>query len=259
MRYFILNKKNDRSIKVRNELERLLSLDKNNIMDEINPDFVFSIGGDGTLLKSLHKYENILEKVILIGIHTGKLGFLCNYQENDLELILQEIQQGNIKIDENKLLKLKYGNEEYYAINEIRIESPYKTMITKVYINGKELEVYRGNGLNLSTSLGSSGYNHSLNGPFIQPNLESIILSEIAGINHNAYRSLKSPLVLCNNEIITLKGTFFNCIIGNDSLYRVVIDDEEIELEIMLSNKKVRMLNTKGIDYIDRLRNAFIG
>ena len=105
----------------------------------------------------------------------------------------------------------------YYAMNEVRIESPYKTMKSEIYINDKLLEKYHGNGLNFSTSLGSSGYNHSLNGPLINPNMETIIMSEVAGINHNAYRSLKSPLVLGEKDVIKVSGNFFNCIIGISS------------------------------------------
>ena len=124
--------------------------------------------------------------------------------------------------------------------------------------NDKLLEKYHGNGLNFSTSLGSSGYNHSLNGPLINPNMETIIMSEVAGINHNAYRSLKSPLVLGEKDVIKVSGNFFNCIIGYDNLFTTIKSSDNMELIISLSNKKVRLLNTKKRDYFDRLRSSFI-
>ena len=257
MKFFILNKKNNYSLSVKESLRKRL-LDEGLQEDEENPDYVISVGGDGTLLRSLHKYENMLDKVIIVGIHTGKLGFLCDYLASDEDEIVSAIVSCNHIVDEVSLLCLKSGEKMYYAMNEVRIESPYKTMKSEIYINDKLLEKYHGNGLNFSTSLGSSGYNHSLNGPLINPNMETIIMSEVAGINHNAYRSLKSPLVLGEKDVIKVSGNFFNCIIGYDNLFTTIVSSNNMELIISLSNKKVRLLNTKKRDYFDRLRSSFI-
>ena len=83
-------------------------------------------------------------------------------------------------------------------------------------------------------------------------------MSEVAGINHNAYRSLKSPLVLGEKDVIKVSGNFFNCIIGYDNLFTTIVSSDNMELIISLSNKKVRLLNTKKRDYFDRLRSSFI-
>ena len=257
MKFFILNKKNNYSLSVKESLRKRL-LDEGLQEDEENPDYVISVGGDGTLLRSLHKYENKLDTVIIVGIHTGKLGFLCDYLASDEDEIVSAIVSCKHIVDEVSLLCLKSGEKMYYAMNEVRIESPYKTMKSEIYINDKLLEKYHGNGLNFSTSLGSSGYNHSLNGPLINPNMETIIMSEVAGINHNAYRSLKSPLVLGEKDVIKVSGNFFNCIIGYDNLFTTIVSSNNMELIISLSNKKVRLLNTKKRDYFDRLRSSFI-
>ena len=257
MKFFILNKKNNYSLSVKESLRKRL-LDVGLQEDEENPDYVISVGGDGTLLRSLHKYENKLDTVIIVGIHTGKLGFLCDYLASDEDEIVSAIVSCKHIVDEVSLLCLKSGEKMYYAMNEVRIESPYKTMKSEIYINDKLLEKYHGNGLNFSTSLGSSGYNHSLNGPLINPNMETIIMSEVAGINHNAYRSLKSPLVLGEKDVIKVSGIFFNCIIGYDNLFDTIVSSDNMELIISLSNKKVRLLNTKKRDYFDRLRSSFI-
>ena len=257
MKFFILNKKNNYSLSVKESLRKRL-LDEGLQEDEENPDYVISVGGDGTLLRSLHKYENKLDTVIIVGIHTGKLGFLCDYLASDEDEIVSAIVSCKHIVDEVSLLCLKSGEKMYYAMNEVRIESPYKTMKSEIYINDKLLEKYHGNGLNFSTSLGSSGSNHSLNGPLINPNMETIIMSEVAGINHNAYRSLKSPLVLGEKDVIKVSGNFFNCIIGYYNLFDTIVSSDNMELIISLSNKKVRLLNTKKRDYFDRLRSSFI-
>ena len=132
-------------------------------------------------------------------------------------------------------------------------------MICNVYIDGELLENFRGNGLNFSTSIGSSAYNRSLGGPLMDPNIESIIVGEVASINHNAYRSLNSFLVLDENNYITLRGKFKRCLIGYDHMF-VNIDSEKItdEIKVRLSDKKVRLLHYKKIPYFYRLRKAFV-
>ncbi|MDY3889900.1 MAG: NAD(+)/NADH kinase, partial [Bacilli bacterium] len=151
MKFFILNKKNNYSLSVKESLRKRL-LDEGLQEDEENPDYVISVGGDGTLLRSLHKYENKLDTVIIVGIHTGKLGFLCDYLASDEDEIVSAIVSCKHIVDEVSLLCLKSGEKMYYAMNEVRIESPYKTMKSEIYINDKLLEKYHGNGLNFSTS-----------------------------------------------------------------------------------------------------------
>ena len=72
--YAIVCKQDQESIilseKIKSELNTFLTY------DEINPDMVISVGGDGTMLYSVHKYIHMLEHVAFIGIHTGTLGFL---------------------------------------------------------------------------------------------------------------------------------------------------------------------------------------
>ena len=68
--------------------------------------------------------------------------------------------------------------------------------VAYVYINDEYLETFRGNGLCVSTASGSTAYNKSLGGAILYSDVGMMQLSEIAGIHHNAYRSLGSSLVL---------------------------------------------------------------
>ena len=162
-----------------------------------------------------------------------------------------EIKEAFVEIDFNENI--------YYGINEVRVENPFNTMICNVYIDDTLLENFRGNGLNFSTSIGSSAYNRSLGGPLIIPNSEKIIMGEVASINHNAYRSLNSFLVLDENNYITLRGMFKKCLIGYDHKY-VNIESNKMtdEIKVKLSNKTVRLLHYKNVSYFFRLRKAFV-
>ena len=258
MKYFICTRDDVNSKKIEHKIDEAL-LKHGFIKDEYNPEIIISLGGDGTFLRAIHKYLDVLDKVSFIGMHTGKLGFFCEFTRNEAEELIDMILNVEPKIIEHKLLEIKYKKEKYYGINEVRVENPYNTMICNVYIDGELLENFRGNGLNFSTSIGSSAYNRSLGGPLMDPNIESIIVGEVASINHNAYRSLNSFLVLDENNYITLRGKFKRCLIGYDHMF-VNIDSEKItdEIKVRLSDKKVRLLHYKKIPYFYRLRKAFV-
>lgn len=75
-----------------------LCLEAGFVFDEENPEIIISVGGDGTLLAALHYYETQLETVRFIGVHTGHLGFYADFQEHELEQVVEAIQ--NEKPDE---------------------------------------------------------------------------------------------------------------------------------------------------------------
>ena len=129
------------------------------IYDEKNPDLVISIGGDGTILEAVHQYLNV--DCCFVGIHTGTLGFYTDYQ-----------------IEINK----KDSFQTYYALNELRLDQGLQAQVIHVYIGNVLLEVFRGNGLCVSTPSGSTAYNKSLGGSIIYPGIPLMQLTEVAGI-----------------------------------------------------------------------------
>ena len=58
--------------------------------DERQPDLVFAIGGDGTFLYAVHEYLDQLENVKFVGIHSGTLGFFCDYRCDEMDLCVQD-------------------------------------------------------------------------------------------------------------------------------------------------------------------------
>ena len=236
------------------------SLNENGwIFDEVNPDIIISVGGDGTYLRAFHQYIEQIDHVKFIGIHTGKLGFFCEFTRNEVDDLINSLLHEEPKIIEHNLLDLTYKDVHYYGINEVRIENPYNTMICNVYVHDELLENFRGNGLNFASTTGASAYNRSLGGPLLDPNIETIIMGEVASINHNAYRSLNSFLVLNKGNVIRLQGNFKRCLIGYDHLF-TNINDSSIDDEVMvtLSNKTMKTLHYKDVSYIYRLRKAFV-
>ncbi len=92
-------------------------------------------------------------------------------------------------------MRISYNGEIFHALNEMRIENSYRSQVIDMYVNDEHMETFRGNGLCVSTPSGSTALNKSLGGAVINPSLRLMQVTEIAGIHHNAYRSLGSPLI----------------------------------------------------------------
>ena len=154
--YALVIKQDQLSHQIAKEIKAQL----NGIMEynQENPDLVISVGGDGTMLLSVHQYLN--QNVNFVGVHTGTLGFFTDFQKDEVMELVEAIKSECYHLMPRNLLevKVKHGKKEdtYFALNEMRIDYGYTTQVIDVYINDELLEVFRGNGLCVSTPSGST-------------------------------------------------------------------------------------------------------
>ena len=230
-------------------------------IDNRQPDIVFSVGGDGTFLRAVHMYMDRLDEIHFIGINSGSLGFFYDFNKEEIPQIIEKIAKNEYFVKEHALLKgeVKFANHEetIYALNEIRIENPFHTLISDVLINGEKLENYRGNGLVVASTLGSSAYNKSLGGSLIDNDIDALELTEIAGIQNNVYRSLGSSLVIKGDKVISFKGKLGNSVVGYDYL-NLEKGDNLQEVNISYSEKKVKIVSSENHSYIQKIRKSFV-
>ena len=231
------------------------------IYDKKEPDVVIHIGGDGTFLRAVHHYSERVDEISFIGLKAGTLGFFYDFDLDNLEEIMDMIANKTYREDKYFLLEgsMSFANgdiKSVYAVNEIRIESPFKTLICDVFINDEHLEKFRGNGLNVCSALGSSGYNKSLGGALVEHGFDILQLTEIAAINNSVYHSIGSPLVLSRDNFITFKGDFSTMRLGFD--YQSFDLTGVQELVIRVSNKPIRVLRSKDHSYIRNVKRSLI-
>lgn len=229
--------------------------------DNVKPDVVFSVGGDGTFLRTIHAYIDQVDHVQFVGVNSGSLGFLYDFSKEDIPVIFEMLKHNSCSAKQHGLLKgvatYRYGVEEIYAVNEIRIENPFRTLISKVLINDEELETFRGNGLIVSSPLGSSAYNKSLGGAFIDHDLEVLELTEVAGVSNRVNRSLNSSVVLSGDKKISFVGEMNKAVLGYDHLV-INNDDELLSVEISYSDKKVSLICNEKESYVQKIRKSFV-
>lgn len=147
-------------------------------------DFAMSVGGDGTFLTSAAAIGT--QNIPIIGVNCGHLGFLADVRTKDLDVIMNQLVQGQYTIEQRSLLRVTCGREGLImapnALNEVAIlKQGMSSMIAvEVKVNGELLHTYHSDGLVLSTPTGSTAYNLSIGGPLLVPQTRGIILAPIA-------------------------------------------------------------------------------
>lgn len=229
-------------------------------IDEEHPEYVIFIGGDGTFLRAVHHYIEDIKRVKFIGIHTGTLGFFCDYEPENALQVITDLEQQTITAKSYRLLEAHVDfsdhKETVYGVNEIRLENPFHTLICDVHIDDQFLETFRGNGLNVAGVLGSSGYNKSLGGAVVEGELDALQLTEIAPISSNVFRSLGSSLLLSAKRHIHFKGRFPEAIVGYD--YATLPTHGPIKMEVFLSDLRVQLYHQNHHAYFKTMRETFV-
>jgi NAD+ kinase len=220
------------------------------------PDFMISIGGDGTLLDTAHFVGE--HEVPVIGINSGRLGFLANISSEDIDQALDEILKGKYKMDERSLIEIKKPAKLFgtfnAALNEITIQKKDSSMVTiKVFLNGDFVNTYWADGLIISTPTGSTAYSMSVGGPIVSPMSETFVISPIAPHNLTV-----RPLIVPDSYEILLKVS------GRGNCFLLSMDSFATELpsstEIVLrkSPTRLRLAKLEGQDFYSTLRNKLL-
>ena len=224
---------------------------------EERPEIVCVIGGDGTFLSAIHKYIGLLNQVVFVGMHTGTLGFLADYTIKQISEFTDDIVSRNPQIERRALLKIHLSsiNKDCYAVNELLIQRAH-TQHIDVYINDRKLETFHGTGLMLSTQIGSTAYNRSIGGAVVEPGLEVMQLSELAGIHHHHYRSLRNPLIVSGRNQVTFTSDDFSETILAFDRYEIQLPKKETVI-CTLSDLKVQFAHYREADWVGHLEQLY--
>ena len=154
-------------------------------------DFLFSVGGDGTLLRSISIIRDT--KIPILGINAGRLGFLTTIKRDTLKEGLDQFFKGKYSFIERSLLEvtpkepIEALQEFGYALNEVSINRKNTTSMLSIdaKLDHQFLTTYWSDGLIISTPTGSTGYSLSSGGPIVSPSSKCFIVNPIAPHNIN--------------------------------------------------------------------------
>jgi len=147
-------------------------------------DFIISLGGDGTFLKAADSFAKC--KTPIVGINAGRLGFLADIKESEIEKMVKALDDGDYDVEERMLLELHSENgsevNQKVALNEITVQKTHSSHFLNIhtYIDGEYLTTYWSDGLVVATPTGSTAYSLSLGGPVLNPRTKALVLNPMA-------------------------------------------------------------------------------
>ncbi|WP_423127302.1 NAD kinase [Gaoshiqia sp. Z1-71] len=219
--------------------------------------YLFSIGGDGTFLKSILTLKN--KSIPVIGINLGRMGFLSAISREDMGEAIDHVLNNNFEIEERSVLQVDGEPDLFgdfnYALNEITVTKMDTSSMINIhtYLNGEYLTTYWADGLIIATPTGSTAYSLSVGGPILTPDSKSIIITPIAP--HNL---TMRPIVVPDYNKLTLRveGRGQQFLASLDSRSEAVNFPGEIK--IRKADFQVKTLKLAGHGFFSTLRNKLM-
>lgn len=179
------------------------------VVDDENYKIAIAIGGDGGFIRMVAE-TNFNEDLYYVGINTGHLGFLQEIKKEELDKFIEELQDNKYKIEEVGVQEtfVNANNKTYklYSLNEIVIRDENLDLVkTNIYVNGDLLEYFNGDGVIVSTSVGSTAQNISYGGSIVFPDFSTLQITSMAPINTKRYSTLINSVIVPKGKVIKFR------------------------------------------------------
>ena len=214
-------------------------------------DLLVVFGGDGTLLNSARQYLEY--EIPILGVNMGNVGFLTDIKVENFHTLMQEILDGNYKIEERNLVSAKFNDNHLYGLNEVVIHSGAYAQLMRYRLNVNDKVVYeqRSDGLIIATPTGSTAYSLSAGGPIIHPSLDVWTIIPMLP------QSISSrPFVISSNEKVEME--LFE---GPSENAKICVDGQKdidvpygLNISISKTKKTLKLVHPKDNDFFEACR-----
>lgn len=220
-------------------------------------DLFLSIGGDGTILEAVTIVKD--SRIPLLGINTGRLGFLADVSFEDTQNLLKFIINKNYELQQRSLLEIHSNNAEIstynFALNDFTLQKNTNSTLVRIkaFVNNRYLNTYWADGIIISTATGSTAYSLSVGGPILLPESKNLILSPIASHNLSV-----RPLIIEDNSTVELliEGRFDSCIVSLDG--RIIEVPSQTTFTVRHAKFPIIMAQLPNTDFFTTLRNKLM-
>jgi NAD+ kinase len=214
-------------------------------------DFRISLGGDGTILRLVHRHP--LLQAPLLGINLGSLGFLADIPLHDIYPSLQDLLEGSYTIQKRMMMDgYTSTGDTCFAVNEVvvhRAQNPCLIDLA-IYVDGRYLNTFSADGIILSTPSGSTAYSLAAGGPILTPELDAFIITPIC-----PHTISNRPIVLMPKHEIQIKylSSHLPVEISCDGISSFHLATQET-FTIVVSQQRFQLVNLVRHDYFFTLR-----
>lgn len=225
------------------------------IRDRVN--YLFSIGGDGTLLDTLSYIRD--SGIPVLGINLGRMGFISSISKERIDSAINKIVKKKFKLDKRTLININTSEDIFgdlnYALNEVSFyrKSPYTMLKIQAFVDDDFVNSYWADGLIISTPTGSTAYSLSNGGPIILPGSQNFVITPIA--THNL---TVRPIVIPDSSKIRIK------VVGRVKEFYVNLDSRSVQVNssfeffIKKEEFKINLLQLEDESYFRTIRDKLM-
>ncbi len=256
----IFANQNEESLAIKKKVEEYLQKYHFEMVEE-HFDLAIAIGGDGSFLRMLRKL-NFDSNIYYVGINSGTLGFLQEIKPSEVELFLARLHNNDFKVEEigiqETTIETKKETDTFYSLNEIVIrDQELNATSFDVFVDNFLLERFFGDGILVSTSIGSTAYNLSYGGSIVYGTLHTLQITPLAPLNSKVYRTLRNSVIIPENKEIMIRPTtkteFIVTVDGENRAYKKV---EWIRTKV--GEKKISCLRMNEYNYSNIIYEKFL-
>lgn len=233
-----------------NKFENLHKIDEEKTL-------ILSIGGDGTLISTCREIAKIgFKNLNVLGVYDGTLGFLTDVKINNLNEFFNDFLKGKYEIKKPLMLEISLKNSEneikLIAFNDLVLSRSAVLSMSKVdaYLDDEYFNTYYGDGVIVSSPVGSTAYSMSANGPIIYPMSKVFCITPIC-----AHSLTQRPLVLPAEYKLKFKNA------GNSKV-SIIIDGQNAfdmskfdEVVVRLGDTHANLIRHLNANYFEVLKN----
>ena len=216
-------------------------------------DILVTLGGDGTLISAVRRAFSF--NIPVLGVHAGKLGFLADFDIEELDDFIPKLRSGDYRLDRRAMLEAtihsKDGSiKEIVAFNDIVMTRPSisKMIHLETAVDGRAFNTYYGDGVIVSTPTGSTAYNLSCGGPVLFPLTEVFVMTPIS-----PHSLTQRPVVLPGDYEIDIQTPDISAlaIVDGQDMYEFGAGDI---IKIKLAKASAQLLHRSEFNYFEVLK-----
>jgi NAD+ kinase len=217
-------------------------------------DFLFSIGGDGTLLDTTTLVRD--SGIPIMGINLGRLGFLSSISRTEIDDAIDAIYSGNYTLDKRTLLSLETQDELFgdlnFALNDMTItrKNTAALIVIHIWVDGVFVCSYWADGIIVATPTGSTAYSLSSGGPILIPGSENFVITPIA-----AHNLTIRPIVISDKSQVRIKveGREEQYLVSLDSRFKAI--DPSVELSVKKEDFNINLVQIAKKTFFNTIRD----
>jgi NAD+ kinase len=234
----------------------MVDLDGSHDLEAVRADLLFVFGGDGAILKTVRRLGS--NHPAVCGVNLGKLGFLATVTCDDFDGSLPSILAGAYRLLTPRFLRCRVRRDgetlhESRAVNDVVVSRGALSRIVRLdlLIDRETVTTYNGDGLIVSTPLGSTAHSLSAGGPIVEPGVEALILTPIC------------PHTLSNRPLVVPADRTIELGIGEGPEGVALTVDGQVfqplqvgdQVSVTASDERFRLARAPGCSYYGTLRD----